>query len=291
MSSLAKLTVFLKENNHDIIDYWILEDKIKWIKIISRRGGEIYFVNVYSYNIPFEEFNDPLVRRNFFILTEKQTNHHTPHFKIFSEIFKDRVILFFGNEICESESLWFSAQNVPRTENISLFIIIDLDWFYDNSFVVSHEVHRNIVSLDYENHTFIQKTLSEIATFMKDQNMLKNRVSDLLQKKNTQEQTYEKCKKLYISISKSKTETYSQLIKLDDNIHPDDMTFKSAVHRQYLRKKLHDKMEKLENIQADTLANLSLCYGLKWNYLLQTVYIISSIRQHVQTIYTLCMQM
>ena len=286
-SSLQKLTVFLKENNHDILDYWVFEDRIKWIKVISRRGGEIYFVNVSSYGISLTNSNDPLVKRNFYTLIEKPVPQHLAHAKTFASVFHARHLVFFGNEICETESIWYTAQNVPRANTMSIFSVIELDWFYDNSFVVSHEVCRTLTLFNQEGNEFIHRHLLEIYSFLKDHSTLQKNMARLAQQKKIYEDQHTKCQNLYTSICKLKTDTYSQLLKLDDTIHPDDMTFRSAVHRQYLRKKLNDKIDKLEQIQSDTLANVSLYLGLKWNSLLQMIHLVSSIRCHIQSIYTM----
>lgn len=286
-SSLQKLTIFLKENNHDVIDYWTFNNSIQWIKVISRRGGEIYFINVSSYEISLERSNDHLLKNNSYVLLDNHDPQYLHYAKTFKSIFHTRHLVFFGNEIYDSRLKWYVAQNVPRTNTISIFTVIELDWFYDNSFVVSHEVSRTLSILDQEGSEFIHQNLLQIYSFIKDTSAIKQHMSRLVQEKKKHDNQLVKCQKLYISICKSKTDTYSELLRLEDMIQPDDMTFRSAIHRQYLRKKFNDKMDKLENIQSDTLANISLYSSLKWNSLLQMVHLVSSIRHHIQSIYTI----
>lgn len=284
-AALQKLASFLKENNHDIIDYWITNARVRWVRVVSRRTGDLYLVDVDAYNISFQCQNDPLIKQNFYILTTEPHPQHSV--ASFASIMTTPMVVCFGNEIWAGGNTWFTAQNIPSSmDRIIVFPMIQLDWFYENSFVVSFEVRQMLESLEKNGRQLIQKNLVDISSVIKTP-AVPNIIEKLRIKTHMHQSELQKCQALFVSICQSRADVYRRLRELEDATHPEDITVRNAVHRQYLRKRLAERIEKLDNLHGDTLANLSLHFGLRWHYLLQIVNLISSIAHHLGCIQAL----
>lgn len=281
MSSLQKLITFFKENQHEIVDYWMLDEQIKWIKIISKRSGEIYMINVFAFRLKLEKAT------NQYLLQDCVPEDDTIKC-IFKNLknFQNRFIVIYGNEVYESDMLVYRATNLPKIKNMSLYMVIDLEWFYDNIYVVSHEIDRSYQDIVTQTQEYIQKTTKHVSSFIKEDRPIVRCITNLLTKFDKHRNSLQQCKNLFTRICKDESETNISLYKIDDSIHPGDMTFKSAVHRQYSRKKYVDKLEKLEHLKTGSIVNMNYFFNLQWNYLLQVLIFCLRIGQLMENILT-----
>lgn len=284
MSSLQKLITFFKENLHDVVDYWYLENRIKWIKIISRKGGEIYLINVYSYKLGIEESEEYIGRKNKFRLVE--TNPQA-NFKGLWKHFhndKNRLVLIHGNEISESENCFYSATNLPTMNHVCFYLIIELEWFYENVFVVSHEINRCYGEVLSKVHKSVQNLLNTSKSFLKDDTQLNKAVAKLLMKSATFKKNNLQSKELFQRVCRDETDAHVRLFRLDNAIDPNNMTFKASVERQYNRKKIVEKIEKLEVIGSSLVQQINYTFVMEWNYLLQVLQITNDITRLMESI-------
>lgn len=285
--SLQKLVTFFKENQHEIVDYWILEEQIKWIKVVSKRSGDMYMINVFAFRLHSETTQHLPHKSNQYVLQDclPQDDTVTCMFQNLKN-FHNRFLLVYGNEVYESETTVYRATNLPKINHLSLYMVIDLEWFYDNIYVVSHEVQRSYREVVLQTEEFVKKTTKNVSSFIRDEKPIHRCVSNLLNKFEKQKASLAQCKDLFTRICRDESETNIALYKVDDSIHPGDMTFKGAVHRQYSRKKLMDKMEKLEHLKVGTMVNMNYFFNLQWNYLLQVLVFCLRINQLMEKILT-----
>lgn len=268
--SLHKLVTFLKEHQHEILDYWILDQQIKWVKVVSKRSGEMYMINVFGFRLTSDSVQEIPNKTNQYIMQDCLPEDDTVAC-IFQNLknFENKFVVLHGNEVYESQTSVYRATNLPKISHLSLYMMIDLEWFYDNAYVVSHEVQRSYQEIVMQTEEFVQKTTKNVSSFIRDERPIYNCVANLLKKYEKQKTSLGQCKDLFIRICKDESQTNIALYKVDDSIHPGDMTFKGAVHRQYLRKKLVDKADRLDHLKIGSMVNMNYYFNLKWNYLLQ----------------------
>jgi len=289
--SLNKLLIFFKENQHDVVDYWILDEKIKWIKVCNRKGGDIYMINIFSYNISLDGAEDIHYKTNRFLLYEtdnptmEMREVYTGLTQISKEV-KNKFILVGGNEVCESENTWYKAHNLPKLNCYSLYMVIDLEWFYENVYVISHEIKRHQTNACLKICEFVQSALGDVNTFLKEDEQIKKCITKLMSKFQHNRKNLARSQQLYTTVCKDCSQTSLSLQKVDEHIHPNDMNFRSAVNRQYMRKKLTDKMDKLEDVKIGTISNICYFSGMKWNYLVQSMLLASRLVNLMKSIIT-----
>jgi len=286
--ALQRLWGFLKENQHDILDFWILEDKLKWIKIINQRKGEIYLLNVFSYHIKMEENTEPFRSTKRYILydTEVEENKKIVFKGIHEKLTEsDKYVVVFGNSVGESENSWYVAQNLANLNIFSLYLVIDLDWFYENIFVISNQIDQYQNSILLQAKRSMEESIKSIQTFVKAENNMLKGIFTTLEKFDKASSSLKKSQVLLARVYKSLTANRVQLFNIEDCIHPDDMSFRQVANRQYQRKKLQERQEELERIKEATVKNLDYFFHLKWNYLLQVWKVCIHLTNHFQSIY------
>lgn len=289
--SLQKLATFFKENHHEVMDYWLLDDRIKWIKIASKRTGEMFMVNVFNFHIKIDGTHDWFKNKNHYILQDSQ-----PDTEVVQSIYynlknlQNRFLFFHGNGVYESHNICYQATNLPSINHLTLYLVVDLEWFYDNIYVVSHEIRRLYDDIATQNQQSIQKTIRNVSDFIRDEKPIHRCITNLLQKCDKHRTSFMKCRELFISLCKQESETNIALYKIDDSIHPGDMTFKGAVHRQYSRKKLMDKLEKVEQLKTGAILHLNYFFASQWNYLLQASLFCNRINRLMEDILSMVFQ-
>ena len=285
MVCLQKLILFLNENRHDIIDFYILEEYVKWLKIVSRRDGEIYMLNVMSFRIKVEDTRNVLDHRQKFVLYETEASSGAKErYKTIIGGESHRFVFMHGNHIGESLDTWYSAQNVPKTNNYCLYMVIDLEWFYENVYIVSSEVHQQQNLLEVRCARYIRDTITSISAFVRDERYVIKGIMVLLTKYESMVKDLNEGKQIFSKISGSLQHTLSKMKQIDE-LHADDISFKSVAHRQYYRKKLLDKKEQLVRLKSAAIHHLSFYNSKKWNYLVQSVVIARQISSLIVSIH------
>lgn len=289
MTSLQKLITFFKENHHDVVDYWYIENRIKWIKIISRKGGEIYFVNVYSFKFFIEESEELIERKARFKLIESVANNSFDYLWKQFQNNKNRFIFIRGNEISESENSFYTATNLPKISNLYFYLIIELEWFYENLFIVNSEIQRCYDDIFGHVRQNVKDLLMTTKSFLRDDSELNQAVSKLLIKSEKSRDINTKSRDLYKKVCKDETDYHIQIFKMDNAIDPNNMTFKASVERQYHRKKIFEKIEQLEIIKSALVQKINYSFIMKWNFYLQLMIITNNISQLIESIMTIIM--
>lgn len=284
MGSLQKLITFFKENLHDVVDYWYLENRIKWIKIISRKGGEIYLINVYSYKLGMEESEEYIGRKSRFRLIETTPQNNFEGLWKHFQNNKNRLVLINGNEISESENSFYTATNLPKMNNLGFYLIIELEWFYENVFIVNHEINRCYSEIFSKINQSVRDLMKTSKSFLKDDTQLNKAVAKLLVKSGTFRKTNLQSKALYQKVCSDETDNHVKLFRLDNAIDPNTMTFKASVERQYNRKKIVHKIEKLDVIRSSLVQQINYTFVMEWNYLLQVLIITNNITKLMESI-------
>jgi hypothetical protein len=283
MGSVEKLRIFLSENNHDIIDYWTRDEKLYWIRVISRRIGNLFFINVSMYQIRYKDAADTFVQKNVYSLSVTDHPRYQDHLTRLSPILPAKLeyIIFFGNEVYDSDHRWYTAKNVLSSPVLSLYILVSLDWFYENALVVYHKIVQDYLSCEKLFHDYIVITTQKILSFLRNSKAEIDKIQTLVHKSKSHFQQLEQSQKLYVSVCKSKTNSYTELLRLDNMIHHEDVTFKSAVHRQYLRKKCNDRLDRLEELQSNIVTTIIFHNQQHWNYTLQVVHKLACIEYNI----------
>ena len=282
--SIYRLNTFIKENNHDVLDYWVEKSLIRYVRVVSRKSGHLYMVKVAGYHISFGEDRDPLMKTDCFYLESLDENDSVPDnlgklYDTFLSAYPEhryRFVLHQCNYFMESRDSIFRVCNMHSNGFYNVHLFVELEWFYENLFVVNHEVDRNLCNI-------FQKAKKVYDGFLPMYtNFVRNSDKDVALVQNTwtyfmkQREFLEKSRKVFVSVCDTESSCSSELNELG-NIRAEALTFQDTVRRSYKRKYLHEKMSKLRGLHIATLEKMSYFHSLQNNLLLHFLFFLADI--------------
>lgn len=309
--ALHKLSTFFQDNGHDILEFWLDTDyTILWIQVVSAGTGEFCLVYVAPYRLRMESSEEWSLRKYQQYILYKEEDMYTPeddsspwglYVQLWNYLFHKKnpsglepstlaipnVLLFYEDHVFAPQSqTLYRGHNLPRRNCLSFYVVLDMEWFYENTFVVAHEVHRQYERIGHDLQSFTKTMLDQFHIVL--QPLLMDSLIQLYQQQYTTlcEEVCE-YQTLYKNVTQSFSDTLSTLHTIDDTSNPFEYTFQNAVHRQFLRKRFHDKKTKLETLRNQVLLNLKYTFQQRWDVLLRLVLLFFHVMLPVQTIHSI----
>lgn len=265
MSSLFRLNSFLKDQGHDIVDYWIHTDYVRYVRVLSIKSGQIYMINLKKYNIrPGDEDSYHELQRTCHYYLEEDTEYPQELTKIhsyFQQLYKKRpsdLIFQFSNYVFENNQ-GFRVRNQPSSKYYQVFFIIDIEWFYENTQIISHEIKR-ILNGYIDPVDMLCKRLLSICTtafpiptdrirWMHDGH------ADLLKKgKKWQEACL-----FYTTLSERHLQIQKKLLDLQTGMISHHYNFHDTIKRSHQKQKLQKYIEEIMELKRQLVDKL-ICF-------------------------------
>jgi len=282
--SIYRLNTFIKENNHDVIDYWVERSLIRYVRVVSRKTGHLYMVKVAGYNISFGEDRDPLMKTECFYLETLDANDSVPDnlgklYDTFLSAYPEhryRFVLHQCNYFMESRESIFRVCNMPSNGFYNVHLFVELEWFYENLYVVNHEIDRNLTSIFTKAKKVYDGFLPTYSNFVRNADKDISLVQTTWAYFIEQSQLLEKSRKFFVSLCATETTHSAELNELG-NIRAEALSFQDTVRRSYTRKSLHEKLSKLRGLHVGTLEKMVYFQSLQNNLLLHFLFFLTEI--------------
>jgi len=280
--SLLQIQTFIKNNNHDILDYYIEDQYIKFLKVISRKTGHIFFINVYNYNIPFEN-NIDMNKYNFYFIDHQSqdddfiNNLYQDFINLFPELYSKFLLLYGCHIYIDSENI-YHIKNLSISTDLSLFLYFDIEMFYENIYVIAHEVEKLYNNIHYK----INKQYEQLLLQFLGNNELKKKIEDYRMTIHNYFNRYQKVIHLYLKMCFFE-EKYNELIKNLENEKSDEY-MKSVLFKSHKKKNILDKLNQFQILYIKIYDNLSHSHFLYWKYNLKLLFFISNLIKYFSSI-------
>jgi len=264
-SSFIRLATFLKSQDHDVVDYWIHESRLRYVRVISCKNGFIYMINVRKYHIQITDhvFHELQKTSHFYLedipdIPETLAKLSTKYKNVFRT--SSNVLLQYSNNLLENHTHAFRIRNQPSTRLYNSFVFLDIDWFYENSAMIDHEVQ----SIYREYKSPIEKMVKAVhhmdALSGKE---WKDWVIHGEKKVVQLEQKWKRACEFYSRISRSQHDLSKAISHIDMN-KMNNYRFQDSVVRSHRRHRLQQSYLRMNELKTELVEKI-LC--LQSNYL------------------------
>jgi len=304
--SIHRLNSFIKENFHDVIDYWIERQKVRYVRVISRKTGRLFMLRVADFNIEYDvsaENRDPFMKTQVLHLESVHIDDrsHSRHghedgtrsvqkeddvpatlYKLYDTFLsafpehRHRFVLHQSDYFIETRTTVFRIANYPSDAYYNFYLHIDLEWFYENLYIVNHEIERSMTGIEYKSTKmytgFIPMYTNVIRSVDKDLSIIQSTWTYYEEQINLLSRTT----KFFVSICNTEYQYQNELLEMN-NMRTESLSFHDTIRRSHRRKILHEKMTKLRALHIATIEKIVYYQSIKNNILLHFLYFLSDI--------------
>jgi len=285
--SIHRLNSFIKENFHDVIDYWIERQKVRYVRVISRKTGRLFMLRVADFNIEYDvsaDNRDPFMKTQVLHLEAVREDDDIPAtlYKLYDTFLgafpehRHRFVLHQSDYFIETRTTVFRIANYPSDAYYNFYLHIDLEWFYENLYIVNHEIERSMTGIEHKSTKmytgFIPMYTNVIRSVEKDLSSIQSTWTYYEEQIHLLSRTT----KFFISICNTEYEYQNELLEMN-NMRAESLSFHDTIRRSHRRKILHEKMTKLRALHIATIDKIIFYQSIKNNILLHFLYFISDI--------------
>ena len=280
---LLKLQTFLKDNNLDVLDYWINEKAIIcFIRVLQKKTGIFLMLKMRQFHITLDE--NKFVNENKYTKIYKMSQctayedkpeslltYYDMLLRTIPECRKNFMYQQSNYLICNHDSVYEVKANY--NDNIRFFYWnVDLEWFYEN-----------ISNLEYEltkwEQLLIMKMQKQCFAFMhNDDHFLKNSEKDRSTMKNVFEmyqssfQEYQKYKRLYLKIIGIETVLKGQYLEME-NVHSmGTFDFNESLRKTHRKNILRKKLKELFTLRCEAIVHINEHWNKLHSIILEILY-------------------
>jgi hypothetical protein len=241
-------------------------------------------VKVSSYNISLGEDRESLKKTPIFYLDRVEENDPvSPDLQRLYDTFlsafpehRDRFMVHHSNVFMDERNTIHRISNYPTEGYYNMYLFIELEWFYENLYIVTHEMDRAFTNMSFKCQKIYKGFLPMYTGFIrqaeKDIQCIQNVWSYYLEEK----QTLEKCQKLFAQVCKSENQYHQELLELN-HIRTDELSFQDTVRRSHKRKLLQERLTKLRPLHASALERVVYGHSLQNHLMLRILYFMADI--------------
>lgn len=276
--SLYKLHSFLKENSQDIMDYWICDDLIKYVRVISRKNSTIFFVKISEYKIKSTTQFENLEKSNFYFLEESYKDHK--NLNILYDVFlcafpeyKYKYLLFDGYYFMQEKDVSFHIKNMSNTQHFGFYLFVDLEWFYENIYTLNHEIEKIMIDIQIKIETMYGGFLPNYKNFCNSNDVEK--ILNVWNYYRKNEAVFKNAKELYLNVCKSENKTIHDIDFNEKISDSDDLMFQETVRRSHQKKILNERLNKFIHLKNQLIQKLLFYHCIQWKILLKFMILIS----------------
>lgn len=281
--SLQKVQLFLKDHNQDVMDFWVCQNIVIYIRTINRNNGIISFIKTARFDISVDD--DTSSTNKIYYMSkvmedeedysEKLILLYDTFIKVFPEN-KKFFILQSENFIMENRHLIYRLNNISNESYNTIHWGIGLDWFHDNLNMVEHEINRLHFSTIGKTEKMYQSFIENYSNFInKSEHDLKV-IHRIWRYYDTQNQKFSKGKKLYLDIAKKENNLKQTYLELD-SLNGGNFNFNESLRKSHEKKKLRIKLNNLINLRQKTMKEITIYWNLSYHILVSFLYFISEI--------------
>jgi hypothetical protein len=269
--SLLRLHSYLKQNSHDVLDYWILREKIRYVRVISRKNGYVYMIRVDQIDIEAPPQTDVLEKSTFYFLEE--SHKPRPSLDGLMTVMGGAGCVIEGYYVCFREGEVFQIRNMSDTENLGFFLLVDMTKFYDNVYVINHEIEKKYKEI-------LQKTRDDYADFLPAYRAFTttentHKVSRVWECFEKDEKLSDEVVGLYLRVCSSENRTIHDIDFYDTITEAEDLTLQETVRRTQMKRSLVHKLDRLATLKNKILEKVLFYHCARWKIILRVRVMIS----------------
>lgn len=279
--SLYRLHQFLKENSQDVLDYWIYESRVYFARVMSCKNGNLYFIKVASQNIliPKDYEKDHLEKSNFYFM-EKHHEDDLDDLIVLYDVFlcafpeyNYKYILFQGYHIMQERDICFQIRNMSNLDNFGFYLLLDIEWFFENVYVVSHETEKIMSDVQSRVEKMYMGFLPNYQSFCSSTDS--SRITHVWEYYAQMSRQNAQCRELYIKLVAEEIKTIHDINFNEKISSSDDLTFQETVRRGHQKKVLSERLEECQSLKQKTMLKSVFLHCQVWKILLKYLLLIS----------------
>jgi hypothetical protein len=292
--SLHRLAIFLKDNFNEIIDYWIWQNKIWYVRIISKQSGILYMVKVNDYDLHIDTFKSFEKTKCFYMEREHHDENIPETLLQFYEQFlltfpdqKGRVLLHYSDYMLESRDTIYRLMNSCANDRIQIHFYVTIEWFYENIYIVHHEFEKIYETISQQIQKMYQIFLEKFHDMIRyDSRSIHSGWSSIEQ----YHLLLKKSRAYFIQIGTFEDECHRSLHSLLTITSRDEpyFGFRETVKRSYEKKQWQEKLQSIESIKKKMVEKILFLYQQK-NHLIFSIFLyvsrmnvlLTSIQTHI----------
>lgn len=277
--SLQRLHNFLKDNFHDVKDYWIENKMIKYIRVISRKNGCVYFVRLNDQHVKILEDQEYYQKSNFYYLEksfEEQENLDYLY-DIFLRAFPEynyKYLLFNGYYLMQEKNTIYQIKNLSNTDYFGFYLFLDIEWFFENVYIVNYEIEKIMIDIQSKLEKMYLGFLPNYTNFCNNDEY-NQKVDSVWNYYQSHFKDYDNTRHLYLDICILENNTINDIDFNEKISDSDDLNVKQVLYRQFQKKKLADKLDQIIHLKSKTLDKILFHYCITWKIILKFLVLIS----------------
>lgn len=286
--SLHKLNSFLKDNNQDILDYWVDESlRLCFVRVINKSSGMFFMIKTSKFEIEVDK-NDPiLTERNIRIYHLSKVNYDNEDFPDKLILLYDRFLQMFPENnkkfmLQISNFVILNKENVYKILNFSdnsyqtVHWIRDLEWFYDNLNLIEHDILRVHYSMIHKTEKLYENFISSNHHFLNNDKDIQ-KVCKIWSHFKEKFEEFSKFKELYLNITSSEYKLKNQYIEIENLNNTGGFDFNDSLRKQSKKQFLRKKLNELFSLRCKSVIDLNIYWNLSYHILLEFIYFIMEV--------------
>lgn len=286
---LVKLQVFLKDNNLDIMEYWINDQNILYfIRVLQKKSGLFLLLKMKQFHIRIDEVN--LVTENKFckilkfekMETSAECSSPPEELLLYYDMLmrcipecRKHFLIQISNCFMLHQEACFQL----KTSNSMLkhlHWMVELEWFYENVNSLDFETNRWHQMLVQRMMTQYDRFLRNGDHFLKrDQTFAIQKVWDYYELKTRE---FDKYKKLYLKIVFTENILKNQYVEME-NIHEmGTFDFNESLRKQHRKGLLRKKLQKLYILRCESILDLNDNWNQLYNVMIEILYFANELK-------------
>ena len=278
--SIHKLKIFLSDNHQDIMEYWTHKSSVKFIRCIHKETGTLCMIKVGSFDIVMDS------------TTRQQSRVYELH-KILheSEDFSEKLILLYdtflkmfpqwrnnfllqdSNFLIENRDSIYKIQNFPYDSYRTIHWMIDLEWFYENLSMLSHEMNKFHLSVNKKTIDTYKQFLQMFDSFSKTPEKDVNIIHNIWKLYTEQNNNLNKVSDLYKNVSKLETQLKREYIKLEETYT--SFHIQDSLRKSHKKKVIRNKIQQVLEFKKVVSSKINFYWNKSYNILLEFLLFLS----------------
>ena len=300
--SLHKLHTFLKDNNQDILDYWINDSlKLNYVRVINKNSGMFFMIRISEFDIEVDKTDPILVERNIKIYQLSKVEYDNEEYSEKIILMYDKFLQMFpehrkgfliqvSNYIIINKDKIYKILNFSDNSYQTIHWVRELEWFHDNLNLIEHDISRVHYSIIQKTEKMYLNFINSESNFFNGEKDMKT-ISKIWGYFKEKYDNYEKFKNLYLEITKSEYKLKNQYIEIENLSHSGGFDFNDSLRKQSKKQFLRKKLNELFNLRCKSVIDLNIFWNLSYHILLEFMYFIMEITVLISRYHTLFIEL
>lgn len=286
---LAKLQIFLKDNNLDILEYWVSEQSILYyIRVLQKKSGVFLMLKLKHFHIRVDEialisenkFNK-LIKFEKVDLTEGSENTPEGLLLYYDEILRcipecrKNFVLQHSNYLMVQHDVIYQLKSTSPMIKY-LHWAVDLEWFYENVTNLDFETNRWHQMIVQRMTTQYERFLCKQDHFLKrDQTYAMHKVWEYYLEKMRQ---YDKYKRLYLKIVCTETAIKTQYLEMENVHEMGTFDFNESLRKTHRKGLLRKKLQNLYTLRCESILELSEYWSELYHVMIEIIHFANELK-------------